>query len=56
MPLFDVLMPNPTVSVNPLTGHTTREYANSSGDVFMVKSNQDQNLFWTTYRADSVDQ
>lgn len=54
MPLFDVLMPNPTVSINPLTGHTTREYANSSGDVFMVKSNQDQNVFWTTYKADST--
>lgn len=53
VPLFDVLMPNPKVEVNPLTGHTTRQYVNSSGDVFLVKSNQDQNLFWNTYKADS---
>jgi hypothetical protein len=34
IPIFDILMPNPTITVNEKTGLTIREYRNSIGDIF----------------------
>ena len=46
VPLFDVLMPNPTLSQDYQTGHTVRQYVNANGDVYLVNSNYHLNMFW----------
>jgi len=32
--IFDILMPNPKVTVNEKTGFVERQYRNSNGDIF----------------------
>jgi len=34
VPIFDALMPNPNITFNPKTGIITRDYINSTGNVF----------------------